>query len=222
MAKDILKKGFNNVVFDCDSTLSAIEGIDFLAKRRGKEKEVEVLTKQAMDGRIKFESVFSRRLDLIKPRKQDLDWLAGEYIRHCLGGAPEIIETLQGLGKNVFVITGGYEQAVKKFTDFLGVPRENVFAVEMEFTEKGDYLSFNKKNLLTRNGGKTEVLKKISATGRTVFVGDAATDLEAKPIVDLFVGFGGVVQREIVRKKSDIYINFKSLMPIVGLAAGIN
>jgi len=217
----ILKKGFNNIVFDCDSTLSEIEGIDFLAKKRGKEKEVKVLTQQAMDGKIRFEDVFKKRLDLIQPKREDLDWLAGEYIRHCVSDAKEVIEQLKSLGKNVFVVTGGYKIAVVKFCDYLGISRKHIFAVEMEFNKEGEYIRYNEKNVLTRSGGKIEVLKKIRETGPTLFIGDAVTDLEAKPVVDLFIGFGGVVKREMVQKNADIYINKKSLMPVINLAINI-
>jgi len=41
---------FDLIFFDCDSTLSAIEGIDELAKFKGKEQRVGVLTQKAMDG----------------------------------------------------------------------------------------------------------------------------------------------------------------------------
>ena len=42
------------VIFDCDSTLSAIEGVDELARVRGPElfAEVEAMTHAAMDGKI--------------------------------------------------------------------------------------------------------------------------------------------------------------------------
>jgi phosphoserine phosphatase len=65
---------YQNIIFDCDSTLTTIEGIDWLAKRKGKEAEVQVLTAQAMDGRIEFEQVFAKRLALIRPERKDLNW----------------------------------------------------------------------------------------------------------------------------------------------------
>ena len=41
---------------------------------------------------------------------------------------------------------------------------------------------------------------------RAAFVGDGASDLEAKPAVDFFVGFGGVRERGVVREKADVYV----------------
>jgi phosphoserine phosphatase len=54
------------ICFDCDSTLSSIEGIDELARLRGPEAfaRVEALTADAMNGRIpRCEDVFGRPLD---------------------------------------------------------------------------------------------------------------------------------------------------------------
>ena len=37
-------------------------------------------------------------------------------------------------------------------------------------------------------------------------VGDGATDAQAKPPADAFVGFGGVVARSAVREKADWFV----------------
>lgn len=44
-------------------------------------------------------------------------------------------------------------------------------------------------------------------------VGDGATDAEACPPADLFIGFGGNQVREVVRKKADWFVyNFKEII----------
>ena len=37
-------------------------------------------------------------------------------------------------------------------------------------------------------------------------IGDGASDLEAKPAVDLFIGFGGVHTRPVVRDNADVFV----------------
>jgi phosphoserine phosphatase len=51
--------------------------------------------------------------------------------------------------------------------------------------------------------------------GKAVFIGDGITDLEAKPAVELFIGFGGVRQRERVCGESDVYLTEPLLAGIV-------
>src|SRR5205823_5222451 len=65
-------ESFRRVVFDCDSTLTRIEGIDELAAMNDVPHEVAGMTRRAMDGEIPFEEVFARRLELIKPTRKQL------------------------------------------------------------------------------------------------------------------------------------------------------
>ena len=53
---------YATIVFDVDSTLSAIEGIDELAEAAGMRKEVSQLTNRAMRGEIPLESVYKLSL----------------------------------------------------------------------------------------------------------------------------------------------------------------
>jgi len=89
-----------NIIFDFDSTLVAIEGIDELAKIRGVEKQVQTLTTQAMNGETTLEEVFSQRLNLIQPTLSDIQNLSKLYLKneganhtgahkitHCIGQA---------------------------------------------------------------------------------------------------------------------------------------
>ena len=43
---------YRHVIFDCDSTLTKVEGIDILAEAAGKGDEVRRLTDAAMNGEI--------------------------------------------------------------------------------------------------------------------------------------------------------------------------
>ncbi|MDZ7630551.1 MAG: hypothetical protein U5K74_04115 [Gemmatimonadaceae bacterium] len=69
---------FKSVVLDVDSTVSAIEGIDWLAARRSADvaTTVAALTADAMDARISLDEVYERRLRIIQPTKVEIDSLA--------------------------------------------------------------------------------------------------------------------------------------------------
>lgn len=212
------KTGFDIVVFDCDSTLSKIEGIDELARLKGQKKKVAKLTKEAMEGRLSFRTALEERLEIVRPSQRDLDWLGRQYIKNLLADARETVFLLRKAGKRVFLISGGYRPAIETMARHLDVPLEDVRAVDLEFDQEGNYLRPNRRNPLARDRGKTMVLKSISREGKTLFVGDGATDLEAKDAVDLFVGFGGVASRPLVKKNAPIFINKPSLRPILKLA----
>lgn len=210
---------FDVIVFDCDSTLTGIEGIDELAKLKGVENEVVDLTRLAMEGLIAIDQVYRRRLEIVRPTLADLQWLAERYIEHRTANATDVIQKLSHFGKKLFIVSGGCRQAIEPFAQDLGIPKENVFAVELKFDSEGEYLGFDEQSPLTRQGGKKEILKELTQRGPTLFVGDGATDLEVKEVVDLFVGFGGVICRSVVQQQAEIFI--MELSKVIPLATGL-
>lgn len=205
--------------FDVDSTLVTIEGIDYLA--RG-SKEIAELTDAAMNGRMALEEVYGQRLDVIRPTRSDVEELAAAYQRSLVRGAVEAIRELQQAGLQVYLVTAGIEQAILPLAALLAIPQRNVRAVRLSFDTDGRFLDFDRRSVLTRAGGKELTVRDIRSRtkGKAVFIGDGVSDLEARPAVDLFVGFGGVRVRKTVREKADIFIEEPTLDPIVPIIIG--
>ena len=191
--------------FDVDSTLVTIEGIDVLA---GGDPEIARLTGAAMNGEIPLDQVYATRLERIRPGREQVEQLAATYVCSLVGGAKETIAALQNGGVVVHLVTAGIQQAVLPLADELKIPRRNVHAVALTFDAIGGYEDFDRRSFLTRPGGKELVVRDIRARshGKAAFVGDGASDLEARPAVDLFIGFGGVVVRPRVKENADVYI----------------
>lgn len=227
---------FDLVFFDCDSTLSAIEGIDELARFKGKEWRVGVLTEKAMNGDLDLSEVYGKRLQAIRPTRGELKAIEERYWETLVPDAEEVIGALRTLGKQIFIVSGGLAEPVRGFGKRLGVPPENIRAVELEYNElsgewwqyyqpqtqhRQTYLDYN-EGPLTVSSGKPAIIQALAAGkhGRRLMIGDGASDLAARPVVDLFVGFGGVVKREKVVNGADIFVSVNSLAPILPLAAG--
>ena len=207
---------FDVVCFDCDSTLSRIEGIDELARRTGMFDKVAELTNAAMNGELALEDVYESRLALIKPDKTAIDWLAQLYIDEVVPGACDTIAKLQQQQKQVHIISGGLRQAILPLAEYLGVPEQQVHAVDILFDEQGDYLGFAKDSPLASSGGKGEVCRQIiNGNGAVAMVGDGKTDLEAKLAGATVIGFGGVVAREAVKKQADYFVTEPSLAAVL-------
>lgn len=190
------------VFFDVDSTLVTIEGIDVLA---GGNPEVVRLTDAAMNGEVPLDQVYSRRLEIIRPTRAQVKALGERYTHSLVDGAAHTIATLHNLGAHVHLVTAGIAQAIAPLAAKLNV--RNVHAVSLQFDDDGNYLDFDRRSLLTRDGGKELVVRSVlsRSKGRSAFVGDGASDLETKGLVDLFVGFGGVAVRTAVRDAADAY-----------------
>ncbi|MBU0758389.1 MAG: HAD-IB family phosphatase [Nanoarchaeota archaeon] len=205
-------------IFDCDSTLSAIEGIDELAGLRGKKHEIESLTKKAMEGTVLLEEVFEKRLRIISPTKKDVAVVGKLYVQNRTHDTEKTIKILQEKGKEIFIVSGGYTQAVMELAKYYGIPDENVFAVNLFFDDNGNYAGFDKESMLARSMGKITIVNRLKkrARGKKIcFVGDGASDLEVKEHVDLFIGYGKVTVREKVKENADIFIEHTDLNEIL-------
>ncbi|MDX1991889.1 MAG: HAD-IB family phosphatase [bacterium] len=236
MTQDTRWTSFDLIFFDCDSTLSTIEGIDELAKLKGKEWRVGLLTQKAMDGDLDLQEVYGKRLQAIRPTRGQLKAIEERYWETIVPDAQAVLDALRFLEKQVFIISGGLAEPVRGFGKRLGVAPENIRAVELEYNElagewwryyepgaqhKQTYLDYN-EGPLTVSSGKPEIIKELAQGkhGRRLMVGDGSSDLATRSVVDLFVGFGGVVTREKVLQGSDAFVHSASLAPILPLAAG--
>src|SRR5881275_1071678 len=97
------KPRFGSIVLDVDSTITGIEGIDWLATLRGPQVAMKVaeLTRRAMDATTKLEDVYGERLKLVSPTREEVDALARAYIKFVAPGCGETISTLKKSGVRV-------------------------------------------------------------------------------------------------------------------------
>lgn len=202
------------VFFDVDSTLVAIEGIDVLANGN---PEIVRLTEAAMNGEISVDEVYGKRLEIIQPTLDDVRALSERYLTSMVDGVEETIAALQQAGVDVHLVTAGITQAIAPLAEKLNIASRAVHAVSLKFDADGQYEDFDRRSMLARSGGKELVVRAVltRAKGKSAFVGDGITDLETKPAVDLFIGFGGVAVRERVRDGSDVYITEPTMRAVL-------
>lgn len=214
---------FASVVFDCDSTLSALEGIDELCSVLPPEQAAEVvaLTHAAMNGEVPLADVYAERLAIVRPSREDLAAVGRRYVERLVPGTADVVEALRAAGVAVTIVSGGLAPAVRVLAHALGIADDEVHAVDVVFDGAGGYVDFDHESPLWRNLGKVEVLAALRARrAPLLFVGDGVTDLEAKDVVDLFVGFGGVVARDAIRRGADVFVADADLGFVLDLVFG--
>jgi len=209
---------FDSVVLDVDSTLSGIEGIDWLARLRGKELSAwsAALTDRAMRGEIPIEAVYGERMRAVRPTLPEVQQLGRVYVERI---APQAIETLGALrnaGVHLVMVSGGLREAILPLAAALGVPGQDVHAVSVFFDEAGDYAGFEEDSPLTRQLGKKTLVASMGLKGPILAVGDGMTDSEMKAVVDSFAAYTGFTKRDSVVERADFVIdNFDQLRELV-------
>src|SRR5688572_19083291 len=226
--------GFQRVIFDCDSTLTTVEGIDELASLKGQTEHIAELTRQAMDGLVPLEEVYAARLELLQPTRAELARVGRIYRRTLVPEAAETVAALQAAGAEVFIVSGGLKAAVIDLARYLKIPATNVFAVEVEldpfqgqwwdyvrhrYTGNPDerYLAFA-PTPLAESSGKITVVSALSQGARTLMVVDGSTDLATLGTAGLFAGFGGIARRQAVGDGADVFIEGPGLGAVLLLA----
>lgn len=225
--------GVDFIFFDCDSTLSCIEGIDELAREKGILNEIKKLTDAAMGGEVHLQSIYDRRLKLVCPTRAEIQALEYRYRQTLIPDAAGVIQTLSQIGKELFIVSGGLLPAVLPFGVWLGIPQQNIRAVDVQYNalsglwwdyqqdrwgQRPDLECMNPEETpLIESNGKPKVIKDLlrGRSGRTMLVGDGVSDLAARSVVDLVIGFGGVATRQRLMTEADVFIKSNSLAPVL-------
>lgn len=215
----IFGKKFEHIFFDCDSTLSAMEGIDELAALKNKKTEIAAITNLAMNGDLDFLTALQRRLEVIRPSRSDLRHIGGLYIQKITPHAVETIRQLHGDGKKVYIVSGGFLESIVPLAERLGIALDRIFANEIYFNSDDHYSGFNETLHTAKSHGKKMIAETFQ--GLKAFIGDGASDLEAKDAVDLMIGFCGVARRKIIDENADVVIYENDLSVLISILNSI-
>lgn len=197
------------VCFDVDSTVINEESIDALAAFMGAGEAVTALTNNAMSGDMNFEDSLEARLALIRPSERNIVDFLEKNPFVLSPNVEELVSTLHERGVKVFLISGGFRNMILPVAEQLNIPAHRVFANSIQFDEDGEYAGFDTDEPTSRDGGKAVVIRQIKADhgyNPVVMVGDGATDLQSRLHSDAFIGYGGVVTRDVVAAEADWFV----------------
>lgn len=206
------------VILDMDSTIASVEGIDWLASRRGPTvaQEIASLTERSMDGELELDTIYGERLALIRPDVGEIDELARLYESRLAPGAIEVTRRLRGEGVRLVIVSGGILQAILPAARTLGFTEGEVHAVSLCFDSRGRYAGFDDRSPLTTQEGKARVVRDLTLPRPLLAVGDGSTDAALRPVVDSFAAFTGFVRRAAVVALADRELcSFNDLLELV-------
>ncbi len=212
-----MSPAFASVVFDVDSTLAGIEGVDWLAALRDAETAAYVkgLTARVMAGELPIEAAYASRMARIAPTRDEIGRLIEAYRAAASPGAREVIATLQGAGVRVVAISGGLAAAVVPFCVSLGFAGADVHAVPVDWGANGAYAGMDPKTPLATQLGKAVVVRQLGLPRPILAVGDGSTDVELKRqgVADAFAAYTGYSRRPAVLAAADFTVgSFPALL----------
>ncbi|ANE04733.1 phosphoserine phosphatase SerB [Corynebacterium crudilactis] len=185
----LLRRSKRLVCFDCDSTLITGEVIEMLAAHAGKEAEVAEVTERAMRGELDFEESLRERVKALA----GLDASVIDEVAKAIEltpGARTTIRTLNRMGYQTAVVSGGFIQVLDGLADELEL--DYVRANTLEIVD--GKLTGNVIGKIVDRAAKAEFLREFAADSglkmyQTVAVGDGANDIDMLSAAGLGIAF---------------------------------
>jgi phosphoserine phosphatase len=189
---------------DVDSTLIQQEVIELLAAKVGVEKEVIEITNAAMAGELDFEASLRARVALLAGASEEILAEVRSEIK-LTPGARTLVKTLQKLGHEVAIVSGGFTAVIEPILVELGIT--NYRANNLELV--GGKLTGKVLAPIIDRAAKAQALRDFAAeTGvtleQTIAIGDGANDLGMLEIAGLGIAFNA---KPAVRAAADSSIN---------------
>ena len=213
-----------SVVFDVDSTLVGIEGIDWIAARRPAAvaahiaARIAALTDAAMAGERTLEEVYGPRLAAVAPTRAEIEALGRAYVSAIAPGAQRCVSALRAAGCRSVIVSGGLLPALLPLAEALGIPTTDVHGVGITFGPAGEYVDFDRASPLAQQVGKATLVAGLALPHPLVAVGDGSTDLVIRTAgaADHFVAFTGFARRDaVVRGADQVVDSFDALTALL-------
>ena len=188
-------------ILDVDGTLIEEEVIDLLGKEADCDKEVALITAQAMRGELDFESSLKKRVSLLKGLSIDaFDKIYHEL--HLSKNAVQFIKTLKESQIEVGLVSGGFTIIVERLAKDLGI---SLFAANQLEIKVGNLTGNLFGSVITRDQLEVPI-------ERTIAIGDGANDLKMLKRAGLGIAF---CAKDIVKKEINLQVDDRDMMKVL-------
>lgn len=113
----------------------------------------------------------------------------------------KLVNILHSVAKKVYIISGGFDCLIHPVSDYLGIPKQHVYANRLKFYYDGTYAGFDDEQPTSVSGGKGKAIKLIRDSydhSTVLMIGDGITDMEACPPADAFIGKTKLIARVLI------------------------
>merc|ERR1719495_2394823 len=120
------------------------------------------MTRNAMGGDLTFRKALADRLELIKPRRQQIETILSiPGLIRLTDGMKELVDELKARNIDVYLVSGGFHELIDPIAKMLDIPLSNVYANRLVYFFDGHYAGFDHSRPTSESGGKPRVIKKL-------------------------------------------------------------
>ncbi len=200
------------LIFDFDSTIVALEGLDELArialaqdpKRDHVIAQIEAITRDGMSGAIGIDESLRRRMAMLTITRDHVDRVVRLLKQRLSASFKRHKAAVRANADRIHVVSSGFREYVEPVCAELGIGPERVHANAFRWSGK-QVSGIDPRSPLARPGGKAAVVRGLKLAGRIVAVGDGITDCEIRDAgaAHEFVAYCENIERDAVIARAD-------------------
>ncbi|SNR39599.1 phosphoglycerate dehydrogenase [Hymenobacter mucosus] len=201
------------LIIDFDSTFTQVEGLDELADialtghpdRDYVVGAIRALTDRGMSGELNFSESLKQRLELLPAHQRHLAIL----VERLKGKVSESIVRNRAFFEQfpgrVYIVSSGFREFIEPVVAEYGIASDHVLANTFTYDADGHITGFDPENVLSRDGGKIEQLRRLDLNGDVYVLGDGYTDYQIREagLANRFYAFTENVRRDAVVARAD-------------------
>jgi D-3-phosphoglycerate dehydrogenase len=203
------------LIFDFDSTLVGLEGLDELMGESAKTTsdtleptslaDLRTLTSQAMSGNLDFETALKRRVLALRVTQREVEVVAK---RIASAVSPSVLRHAAFFKKHaprIYIISGGFREFIAPVAQRLGLHDRHVFCNSFVYDAYGRVIGYDRSHLTAKNQGKVKQARRLKHKGTTIAIGDGMTDYELRShgIAQTFIAYVEFCKRDAVVARAD-------------------
>jgi D-3-phosphoglycerate dehydrogenase len=174
------------LILDFDSTFTTVEALDILAEllsaadpaRAADVARIKTLTDQAMSGEIGFSDALQRRIQILKPTRDDIAALVDVLKTKISASIERNRAVFNDYAGKIRIISGGFHDFIDPVVADFGIDPAYVLANRLTWNADGVAIGLDLTNPLSQDGGKITAVRALNLDGDVVMVGDGWTDFE--------------------------------------------
>ncbi|MBC8082598.1 MAG: phosphoglycerate dehydrogenase, partial [Hymenobacter sp.] len=167
--------------------------------------EIRALTDRGMSGELVFSESLAQRLALLPAYRHHL----GPLVARLRGKVSESIVRNRGFFEQfrgrVYIVSSGFREFIEPVVAEYGITADFVLANTFTYAADGRITGFDQGNILSRDGGKIEQLRRLDLAGDVYVLGDGYTDYQMREagLANRFYAFTENVARAAVVARAD-------------------
>jgi hypothetical protein len=204
------------VVLQVDATVSAIDGLAWLAARRDAAagERLAALQREAAAQRWGWADLTRARLKQLRPRRAEVNELGAAYLAALVPGAVDAARALRRAGIAVCLASDVAAEALFGVATALGVSPNELYAPRLRFDAIGAYVGCDLNTARVDDASDATGSPASASAAHTMFVGTRRSAVFAPRLTDDFVAFSGVVAREGVSDAVATVATFPELVAV--------